>query len=361
MKKLLLYLFLLGLLLLTGCSLTDIKDSVSSGETGLNEPSRVVETKSSVTETGVENSGKVEATDTAKAKLPVTLYYQDASGSLIPVTRKVERQEGIARAALNGLIDNAMNREELEYFGIYPVLPAGTQVLGLNIKEGTAVVDFNNNLLGYKDAAAERTVLSSIVYTLTEFKTINRVKILVNGFVPRKLKYDADITELLDRNNVMVNSGKFNVGVGFSKSDIYVFKYLKETSDSNEPNGFIIPLSIEHSAITENNLPAKIIELLAGYDNKSTESEFPSDVSLLESSIDGKTLTLDFESGFKSYGGGSAREERLLKQILYSMKQINGIEKVRVLIEGQKGGLPEGTDISGELAIPVVINDILDK
>ena len=47
-----------------------------------------------------------------------------------------------------------------------------------------------------------------------------------------------------------------------------------------------------------------------------------------------------------------------MKQILYTMKQINGIEKVRILIEGKKGDLPEGTDISNPLLIPDKINKV---
>jgi len=45
-----------------------------------------------------------------------------------------------------------------------------------------------------------------------------------------------------------------------------------------------------------------------------------------------------------------------LKQILYSMKQLKNIEKIRILIEGKKDHLPEGTDISGEMLLPVEIN-----
>ncbi|NLD49292.1 MAG: GerMN domain-containing protein, partial [Clostridiaceae bacterium] len=82
------------------------------------------------------------------------------------------------------------------------------------------------------------------------------------------------------------------------------------------------------------------------------------EVELLGSRIENKILILDFNSGIKSYGGGTARETAIIKQILYSMKQIDEVEKVQILIEGKKGNLPEGSDISKPLPIPNAINKI---
>ena len=43
------------------------------------------------------------------------------------------------------------------------------------------------------------------------------------------------------------------------------------------------------------------------------------------------------------------------------MKQIEGVERIRILIEGKSEELPEGTDISRDIAIPTEINDVIDK
>ena len=42
------------------------------------------------------------------------------------------------------------------------------------------------------------------------------------------------------------------------------------------------------------------------------------------------------------------------------MKQISGIEKVRIMVNSKRSTLPEGTDISKDVIIPSLINDYID-
>jgi len=142
--------------------------------------------------------------------IPVTLYYQDADGYLVPATRMISRQEGIARASVNALVDSAINREQLEYYGLYPVLPAGTKILGLTIRDGTAIIDFSENILNYEDERDEVNIFSSVVYTLTEFDTVDDVIILINGYNDVELKFGSNISGKLNRDNVPLNAGKLN-------------------------------------------------------------------------------------------------------------------------------------------------------
>jgi germination protein M len=288
--------------------------------------------------------------------IALTLYYQDKEGQLIPVTRRVAKQEGIARAAIAGLIDSAINREEIEFFGLYPVLPAGTEILGITIKDGTAVIDFSKELLNYNDEVAERNIISSIIYTLTEFKTVDNVKILVNGYLINNLKFGTDVSGNLSRETVMINSGSFRPEEGLGKVDIYLFKSVNDTMI------YILPLSVEISRVGSKDVPSRIFEFLCKESNiEGLFSQLPSETRLLSSSINGTTLTLNFDEGLVSYGGGTAREQGIIEQILYSAKQIKGVEKVKILINGKTRELPEGYDISRAVSIPSVINDVVDK
>jgi germination protein M len=285
----------------------------------------------------------------------LTLYYQDREGQLIPVTRKIAKQEGVARAAIAGLIDSAINREEIEFFGLYPVLPKGTEILGITIRNGTAVIDFSKELLNYNSEANERNIISSIIYTLTEFKTIDNVKILVNGYLLDNLKYGTDISGILSRETVMINSDSFKPQKGHGKIDTYLFKSV------NDAMTYIIPVSFEISRAELGDIPSSVFESLSGM-NAIGElySQIPSETKLLSSRIEGSTLTLDFDEGILSYGGGTAREKGIIEQILYSAKQIKDVEEVKILINGRTRELPEGYDISRPISIPSVINDIID-
>lgn len=280
----------------------------------------------------------------------VTAYYKDAEGSLIPVTRDVEREEGIAKAVISSMIDNAANRGALKTLGLYPVLPENTEILGINIEDGIAVIDFNNKLLEYKTELEERNIFASIVYSLTEFKTIKGIRIIINGFEKKKLKFSANISGILERDKILINSDKLNVENKTMKLDLYLFKYL------NDKYEYLIPISKEYVGIGDYMLPAQIVRSLSqkpGKENLFTQ--LPENVELIDCNIEDKLVTLNFNKKIKNYGG-TAREDGLLKQVLYSMKQINGVEKVRILIEGKKDDLPEGTDISKDLSIPQKIN-----
>jgi len=359
MRRLLVPVLITAVLLFTGCALSKDKDSGStidnSTSTVYDEPEEAEDTRvDDKQQPDEEKTGKPNQ-DTVKEKMTITLYYQDGDGCVIPVTRRVEKQEGIAKAALNALVDNAINREEIEYFGLYPVLPEGTEILGMTIKEGTARVDFNKKLLDYASETDERNIITSIVYTLTEFSTIDDVKILVNGYELGELKYGTDVSGTLGRHNVVINSGEVNVEEDVGKLDLYLFKPLKEEYF------FILPVSYKTESLTEDEKPERIVELLReSIEEDKLYTEIPSETELIKSEIEDNLLVLDFTSGITSYGGGTAREDGIIKQILYSMKQVDGIEKVMILIEGGTKELPEGSDISKPMLIPKEINDVID-
>jgi germination protein M len=353
------YIFLLlaiGIIFLFGCSLSDDKGQDNVVNTGVKDDLEV-DLKDEAEEEVVENTQEEVETKLNPEnteRLQITLYYQDRDGCVIPVTRKIVKQEGIARAAVGELIDSAINREEIEYFGLYPILPLGTEILGINIKEGIAVIDFNKKFLDYPDESAEKSIISSLVYTLTEFKTINGVKILVNGYHQDRLKFGTNVSGVLNRDNTLINSGSLNLKDGCRKVDVYLFKNLKTG------NTYLIPVSVEYEKSEKDNKIDRIFELLAGeYADNYLYSEIPAGAELLSYNVKDSLLTLDFNDGLLEYGG-RAREDGILKQILHSAKQIEGVQKVKILVNGDTANLPEGTDISNAVALPKTINNVID-
>ena len=290
--------------------------------------------------------------NTVNEIIAVTAYYKDAEGTLIPVTRNVKKEVGIAKAAIESMINNEVNREELKALSLAPVLPEGTEVLGINIVDGIAFIDFNNKLLDYKNEQDERNIFSGIVYTLTEFKTITGVRFLVNGYEKEELKYSGKIIDIMTRYNTLINSDKLNIDSKTMKLDVYLYKYLPNKHE------YLLPISMEYIGVSNDMLPKQIVKALSKEPKDSNlYTHMPENVELLNSSIADKVLSLDFSKEIKNYGGNS-REEGLIKQILYTMKQINGVEKVQILIEGKKDNLPEGTDISMALTLPDRINRV---
>ena len=284
----------------------------------------------------------------------VTVFYQDADGYLVPMTRWIETQPGIARASLNLVIDSALNREELVYYGVYPIIPENTEILGIDVRGGVATVDFNRYLLNYDSALSERNIIASIVYTMTEFETIERVRILINGYSQGILKYGADLGKPLGRDDVMINGELALTPDGTSKVDVFLMKQANI--------GFVYPVPLSVADTTDSDyLPEILIKQLL--DTKAgglLVNEIPQDVALLDTSTVNGDITLNFSKEFTNYGG-TAREEGILKQLAYTLRQCNGIRRLRIMVEGRKVELPEGTDISQGLAIPATINDVIDR
>ena len=71
------------------------------------------------------------------------LYYQDDNGYLVPVVRKIPWEEGIAKAALNKMMDTSEQQMDFMAMGLRPVLPASTKIIGLSIKDGLAKLDLS--------------------------------------------------------------------------------------------------------------------------------------------------------------------------------------------------------------------------
>jgi len=282
----------------------------------------------------------------------ITAYYRDSDNTVVPVTRKIKRQEGIARAVVESMIKNDENDDALKPYKLCALLPEGTEILGMNIKDSTVIVDFNEKFLEYEDKTEEVNAISSIVYSLTEFNNINDVKIHVEGREKDILKYGTDISGLLNRKNVLINSKRLNVEDKVEKVDVYLYK-----NEGGEID-YLVPMSFEYIGLSREEICSEIVRLLGrNYDDKKMFSCLPPGVSLIDSKLEENTLILNFNGEIRNYGG-SSREEAILNQILYSMKQFEGVEKVKIIIEGKEGKLPEGTDTSRGIPILNKINEV---
>ena len=293
-------------------------------------------------------------TEFTEGRYPVTVYYQDGDGYLIPMTRWILFQQGVARAAVSLVIDSAIAREEVAYYGVYPVIPADTEILGIDIKDGIATIDFDRHLLEYKDAASERNIMASIIYTLTEFESIRKVRILVNGYPQSVLKYGTDITEALGRENITINTNEPLLAENQDKVDVFLLK------KANEGFTYVAPISVDASDTGSDQAERLVKQLISMDTDDGMFSEVPDGVELLECSTNNGVLTLNFSGSFTEYGG-NAKEEGMLKQLAYTARQIKGIRLLKILVEGQKVELPEGTDVSAGLMIPATINDVMDR
>ncbi len=81
-------------------------------------------------------------------------------------------------------------------------------------------------------------------------------------------------------------------------------------------------------------------ELLRGPSEKERSegyvSEIPQNAQIISIKKQKEVLRVKFSQALQKYGGGSARVQGLVAQIVYTFTEIPGIEKVQILIVGKK-------------------------
>lgn len=137
-----------------------------------------------------------QAEDTA-----VTLYFSDDQAEfLVPETRQIANVPDTAKAAIEELIKGPQED------GNNATIPSGTQVLGVEVNQGIAYVNFSKELIDnhWGGSTGELMTISSIVNTLTEFENIQKVQILVEGKVVETIAGHADVSKPFARNEAIV-------------------------------------------------------------------------------------------------------------------------------------------------------------
>ncbi len=297
--------------------------------------------------------GMVPASD--KNNLLITLYYKNKKGLLVPVTRTVTKQEGLAKAAILGLVDEAVTKEQLDYYGLYPVLPKGTKIKGISIKDKVAVIDFSKEFLNLSGKQDEQEAVASVVYTLTGFSTVSDVRIRVEGREITTLENGTDLSILRNRSNTLINSNDTQIKDDCVKCDLF---YISD--DSNNHN-YLVPVSVQISQTDPNGIPGLIFDELGRKSEATTYfTSIPEGTKLLSFNRQGSTAILDFSSQITNYGG-SEKEDSLLNQIYYTISQMKGIQKIKLLINGKEKPLPEGTEVASAKSVPLTFNKVIDN
>ncbi len=285
--------------------------------------------------------------------LYLQVYYVDGKNNyLVPVTVPVPWTQGVARAALEELIEGPTPAQEMRY-GLTSPLPPITKILGLSIRDGLARVDLSEDIMSY-DPGDERNVLNSIVFTLLQFPSIKEVQIMVEGFSPDEFPGGAS------------GKGTFGKERGLNLEVADEVIKLAETQPITlyycivlgENHIFYMPVTRVISADKE-IIKATLEELLRGPQlGGSLFSELPSETKLRDYMMQDNTLIADFSKEILNYKGGLSGERNVIMQVVLTLTQIPGVERVQLLVEGEKIKLDYGTPLDEPFLRPQVINPL---
>jgi germination protein M len=147
--------------------------SASPSPTGSSGPS----TGPSGTPSGSASpSGSVE---TMVIRAYLVLGGQPGVTGLVPTLRVVPKTAGVARAAMEALLDSGSIQDT--YAQLSTAIPPGTRLLGISIKNGVATVDLSREFASGGGSASSFLRLGQVVYTLTQFSTVRAVLFQVEG------------------------------------------------------------------------------------------------------------------------------------------------------------------------------------
>jgi len=248
----------------------------------------------------------------------VVFYYKDVQGYLVPVMRQVPKQEGIAKSVINALIDTSENRIELRGLGLSPVLPEDLKC-ELALKEDNLMrVSFNDVILSLKTQEEEKTALQAVVYTLTEFETVDKVQILVNNEIIETLTNGTQISEPLTRANI--NSLNNVVNGEYVRSTFYSF--------NNTSNNYTYYIPITKNILKESKEIPSIVEEQINL-NKEMNKKIPDGFELDGVVKEDKTVYISIKNEIDTK---DIEYTRFMKAMCLTIGQNSDVDTIQLLI-----------------------------
>ena len=269
------------------------------------------------------------------------LYYKDENGLLIPVMRKIPWTEGrgIAKETLKAMIDTQTNREDMIKVGLYPVIPSNTQILGMTIRDGLCKVDLSKGFLDIKDKKEEEVILQSVVYTLTEFPTVDKVQIYIEGDVISSLPYGTFAGDILKRENINY------LGQKPAPDTVLVFY---ENTDSMNPMFVPVtkPIEIIDDVSNKNILDILDSLMVEPPSESGLQSRIPANTKVIGVEIADSIAEVYLSEEILLLSVDESIFERAVQCIALTMKEhYKNLKGVRIFVNGESLKTANGIDV----------------
>ncbi|MBP0723922.1 GerMN domain-containing protein [Bacillus sp. RG28] len=264
------------------------------------------------------------------------LYLIDSNGYVVPRTLHLSKEEGMAKQALAYLIKDGPVTDQLPN-GFQAVLPANTEVLGLNTqKDGTCVVNFSSEFKQYRPQD-ELKIFQSLTWTLTQFENIKRVKIQVEGKAVNQMPVNkTEIDQGLSRED----------GINFDRGSVVDIMNSKTVtvyflSQNNAGDTYYVPVTRRISNDEVDSYTAIIKELVKGpSDYSNLVSDFDPDTKLVSKpEYQHGKLILNFNEGIFGNIAKNMINDNVLNPLVLSLTEQPGVNSLEIQVNGKKEAL----------------------
>ena len=252
------------------------------------------------------------------------VFYEDGDGYLVPVTRQVEKTDGIAKATLGLMVKNETNDLQAARLGLQTVIPTGT-TFEIDIHDGRANVNVSKEALHCSSAAQEALMVDAITNAMTCFSTVEEVTLEFDGQKRSRLTYGTDVSGVFA-------GGRLNLEAveTFSADAGLVQLYFP-----SQTGRLLVPVT--RSVFSVADISTAVLELAKGpKDDSGLERALPADCGVKSVSMKDGTVTVNFSKEFKQAMESSDGGQQAIRAILFTCSQFPGVKKVEVLVEGEK-------------------------
>ncbi|MFD1039555.1 GerMN domain-containing protein [Virgibacillus byunsanensis] len=286
------------------------------------------------------------------------LFLVDANGMVAPQTLELPSMDSkeVAEQALQYLVKDGPVTQLLPN-GFQAILPAGTEVLGLSLQEdGVVIVDVSSEFENY-EAKDELKVLQSMTYTLTQFDSVDRVQLRINGQPQEEMPVNGTpIADGYSRAN----------GINLVETDTVDLLDSKAVTlyyptEYNE-NQYFVPVT-QYLEVDNNDLYSSIVQALLkgpGYQVNATHV-FNTEVSLAnDPTLNGGVMELVFSQEILQDMEKGTISDEVMETLVLTLTEQQAVEAVQVKVEDVEQLFNENGEVYNE---PVTKNSFtpMDK
>lgn len=278
-----------------------------------------------------------------------TIYFFDYTGDVVPLTLDIPKVEGIGQEVLQYMLVGGP-AELLLPDGFRPVLPEGTK-FSLNVKadEKLAIIDFSKEFLNYeaKSAADEKKILDAITWSMTEFPTVEKVEIRVNGYSLQSMpQYDTPVIAPLSRVDGINIELANNINIGNTTPVTLYF------SKSYGNFNYLVPVT-RLVQKTDNIAKTTLEQLIIG---PKTGSQLVSPIlpttKLLSVKVSDNLVVADFDEEILGINESLTVEQ--IDMIVWSLIENTHKPTIQIKIKGDTDVLP--ANLTAPIIAPEAIN-----
>jgi germination protein M len=311
---------------ITGCGALDImkglKSDANQDMSDVSDLSDFAIVDDSIEEGAVDEAVDTITVNAEDTKLKeIVAYYEDENGFLVPVNTEIPWEEGIAKATIRSLVKGNEIEQKIAQSGLHGVLPENTDVKGMSIKDGVCRVDFSQNILNTESYKQEQNMVSSLTYTLTEFPTIDKVEILVEGKELASLSNGYAVNTDFERENINL--------YGEANGSNYTVYYK---SPDTEVAGYYVPITFSADKV-DNPIVTVVEKLFNGPPaDVQVSNKIPYGINLEGVDVKGDTAVVNL--GIGAVNLSQAEYEDMSKIVVLCLDQFNEIVNVDFQIDG---------------------------